>query len=219
MWRWTSYNQNLKFLQAKLDGLLPSDKEWPHFVLSTWNKDEGEKIVCESCNYIEWEMVNIEVVEQEWEWKKVKKVLINLLDDEWNNIRWRIWYGTTIRKVIQKLSAAKEIGMVRFSCGRYSMERDWKTISWNFVAVYVDGQKYDDPFDYEKDIMPKRRAIKDPETGEIVKYNDSELENWILEELVPMIHDKLKVANTTVASEKDIEFDEKKEEEDLDMPF
>ncbi len=216
MWRWTSYNQNLKFLQCKLDGLMPSDKEWPHFVLSTWNKDEWEKIVCESCNYVEWEMIDIEVMEQEWEWKKVKKVIITLLDDEWNQIRWRIWYWTTIRKVIQRLSAPnlKEIGLVRFSCWRYSMERDWKTISWNFVAVYVDWQKWDDPYDYEKDIAPRRRAIQDPETWEIVKYNDDWLERWILEDLVPDIKNKLKVMNKWVWSEDN----EESKNEEVDAP-
>lgn len=211
MWRWTSYNQNLRFLQVRLEWLLPSDKEWPHFKLTTWNKDEWEKVVCESCNYIEWEMIDIETQEMEWEWKKVQKVIITLTDDEGNNIKWRIWYGTTIRKVLQKLSAPKEIGKVKFSCGRFSMEKDWKTISGNYVTVTVDWQKYDDPFDYEKDILPKRRAIKDPETWEFVKFNDSELEKWVLWDLVETVKWKLKVMNKPVATEE-------VDDEELDTP-
>lgn len=213
MGRWTSYNQNLKFLQAKLEGLLQSDKEWPHFKLTTWNKDEWEKVICESCNYIEGEMTWIEVQETEWEGKKMQKVIIILTDDEWNQIKWRIWYWTTVRKVLQKLSAPKEIWKVRFSCWRFAMEKDGKNISGNYVTVTVDWQKYDDPFDYEKDILPKRRAIKDPETWEFVKFNDSELEKRVLEDLVSTIHDKLKVMKNSSSEEPQDDVEE------LDAPW
>lgn len=216
MARWTAYNTNLNYVNARLEGLLSSDKEGPHFKIVSWNKDEWEKVICESCSYIEWELTWLEVVEQEWEGKKVNKVVFILTDDEGNQIKWRIGYGTTVRKVIQKLTAPEEIGKVRFNVWRYSMEVDGKTREWNYVSVFVDGQKYDDPFDYEKDIKPRRRVINDPETGEFVKFVDTDLEKRVLEDLVPTVVNKLKV-NHWVASEKDVDFESK--EEDDDMPF
>lgn len=210
MARWTAYNTNLNFVTARLEGLLASDKEWPHFKIVSWNKTDWEKVICESCSYIEWELTWLEVVEWEWEWKKTNKVVFILTDDEGNQIKWRIWYGTTVRKVLQKLSAAKEIWKVRFNVGRFSMEVEWgKTREWNYVAVFVDGEKMNDPFDYEKDIKSKRRVINDPETGEFVKFVDTDLEKWVLEDLVPSIVDKLKIMKPKNAEET----------EDDDMPF
>lgn len=215
MARWTSYNTNLNFVNARLEWLLASDKEWPHFKIVSWNKDEWEKVICESCTFIEWKLINLEVVEAEWEWKKTNKVVFTLTDDEWNQIKWRIGYWTTVRKVIQKLSAATEIGKVKFNVGRFSMEIEWgKTREWNYVAVFVDEKKMDDPFDYEKDIKPKRRVINDPETWEFVKFVDTELEKWVLEELVPSVASKLKASPNFAASEKDIDMDD-----DDNLPF
>jgi len=226
MWRGTTETNRVNFLTAKLDWLMMSDKVWPHFVITRWNRDKQEsETVVESCNYIEWTLVWLELKEEEWEWKKSNKIIFELYDEEWNDIKWRIWYWPTVRKVIQKLSWPKEINKVRFSCGRYSMDVDWKTRVWNYVTVFVDWQKWDDPFDFEKDIKPKRRAIVDPETNEFIKYNDTALDEWIFNEVIPFVQWKIRnrpiakwdwePVNTT-ASEKDISFDEKGED---DYPF
>lgn len=194
MARWTNENSNnyVNYVTANLEWLMMSDKEWPHYVISKWNRDKQEvEILTPSCNYIEWELTSLEVEEYEWEWKKTNKIIFTLVDDEWNDIRWRIWYGSTVRKVLQKLSgvvkAWQTIWKVRFSCGRYEMDIDWKTRTGNYVAVYVDWQKWDDPYDYVKDIQPKVREVKDPETWEVVKRVTTDLDNWVLNELVPMI--------------------------------
>ena len=198
MARGTNENWNyVNYVTATLNWLMMSDREWPHFTITKWNREKQEvETLTDSCNYIEWELTNLEVEEFEWEWKKTNKIIFTLVDEEWNDIRWRIWYGSTIRKVLQKLSgvvkAWQTIWKVRFSCWRYSMEAEWKTRTGNYVAVYVDWQKWDDPYDYVKDIQPKVREVKDPETWEVVKRVTTDLDNWILNELVPMIKDWLK---------------------------
>lgn len=193
MWRGTTQNISINYLSAKLDGLMMSDKAWPHFVISKWNRDTSKTdVICESCTFIEWQLVDLSVEDGEYEWKKTKRIIFDLLDDEWNNIRWRIWYWPTVRKVIMKLCWPKKINKVRFSCGRYSMDVQWKTKTWNYVTVRVDWEKRDDPFDFEKDIKPKRRAIVDPETNEFIKYNDTALDDWIFNELLPSVQIKVK---------------------------
>lgn len=208
MWRGTTETNHVNFLTAKLDWLMMSDKNWPHFVITRWNRDKQEsETIVESCNYIEWKLTGLEVKEEEREWKKSNKVIFELSDDEGNNIKWRIGYWPTVRKIIQKLTAPKEINNVRFSCWRYSMEVDGKTRVWNYVTVFVDGQKRDDPFDFEKDIKPKRRVILDPETNEFIKYNDTELDKWILEELVPQVQSKIMNQPMITADSEEIEED------------
>lgn len=223
MSRWTNENfKPVNYVTAKLEWLMMSDKEWPHFVITKWNRDTKKVEVIEpSCQYIEWELIDLEHETYEWEGKTTHRIVFSLVDEEWNDIKWTIWYWATSRKVLQKLSAlpmkGKEIGKVRFSTWRYNMEVDGKTRTWNYVTVWVNWEKWDDPYDYAKDIQPKIREVKDPETWEVVKRVTTELDAWIFDQVIPAIKTSIRIRNVPVASEEAEE--QKEDKKGLDNEF
>ena len=229
----TSSNKN--FLRAKLEnfGKWP---DTPRFVITRWNWMEAEKV---------WEWAFIEGTLQKITAKDTQYwtyVLFDIEDAENNAIQWGMKLWQTMRNVLFKLyaPASKDIKInnIMLKTGVYNDKK--------FVSIFVDWQKYSNPFstrndmaqkfDIAPEITEKIRVIKDPETWEIIKKDETKLDEWVIHLVIPTINSCLrkewdafwsvgtetKVDGTQVEKDLTKELKEKNKVEDdelLDLPF
>ena len=235
----TSSNKN--FLRAKLEnfGKWP---DTPRFVITRWNWMEAEKV---------WEWAFIEGTLQKITAKDTQYwtyVLFDIEDAENNAIQWGMKLWQTMRNVLFKLyaPASKDIKInnIMLKTGVYNDKK--------FVSIFVDWQKYDNPFskwndlEWKYEIAPeiteKIRIVKDPETWEVIKKDETKLDEWVIHLVIPTINSCLRkewdafwsvwvetkvdwtpVDNTPTIMERDLTSELKnknKEDDDLtDLPF
>lgn len=236
MTRGENTGSNKNFLRAKLEnfGKWP---DTPRFVITKWNWMEAEKV---------WEWAFIEGTLQKITAKDTQfwtYVLFDIEDAENNAIQWGMKLWQTMRNVLFKLyaPASKDIKInnIMLKTGVYNDKK--------FVSIFVDGQKYDNPFskwndlEWKYEISPeiteKVRVVKDPETWEVVKKDETKLDEWVIHLVIPTINSCLRKewdafwsigtetkADWTPLEEKDLtkELKEKNKVEDdelLDLPF
>ena len=70
-----------------------------------------------------------------------------------------------------------------------------------YVSILVDWERYENPFykwneamakyDLSEEITSRVREVKDPETWEVVKRDESKLDEWIISDIIPAINDAL----------------------------
>ena len=82
------------------------------------------------------------------------------------------------------------------------MLKTWVYNDKKFVSILVDGMKYDNPFskwneafqkyDVAPEITEKIRIVKDPETWEIVKKDETKLDEWVEHLVIPTINSCLR---------------------------
>ena len=240
MTRGENTGSNKNFLRAKLEnfGKWP---DTPRFVITRWNWMEAEKV---------WEWAFIEGTLQKITAKDTQfwtYVLFDIEDAENNAIQWGMKLWQTMRNVLFKLyaPASKDIKInnIMLKTGVYNDKK--------FVSIFVDGEKYPNPFstrndmaqkfDIAPEITEKIRVIKDPETWEIIKKDESKLDERIIHLIIPTINSCLRkeweafwsigtevkadwtpVDNTPTIMERDLtsELKEKNKDDDLtDLPF
>lgn len=236
MTRGTNATSSKNFLRAKLEnfGKWP---DTPRFVITKWNWMEAEKV---------WEWAFIEGTLQKITAKETQYwtyVLFDIEDAENNAIQWWMKLWQTMRNILFKLYAPasqdKKINNI--------ILKTWVYNDKKFVSILVDGQKYDNPFskwndtlqkyDVSPEITEKIRVVKDPETWEIVKKDETKLDEWVQHLVIPTINSCLRKewdafwsvgtevkADWTPVEEKDLtkELKEKNKVEDdelLDLPF
>lgn len=188
MTRWED-RKSLNYVKAKL---LNFGKDWwePYFSIIKWNWKTEEEIG--RWDFIEWDLKSIEIKEPS-DPKFNKIVEITLLDDDCNEIKWTQFMWKSTKKILYKLYQPKTIGKVRFKCGMYNDNK--------YMSTFIDWQKRDDPYStwdeetkkykLSTELSSRLRAIKDPETWEVVKVDDSKLIEWICNEIVPTINKRV----------------------------
>ena len=241
MTRGENTGSNKNFLRAKLEnfGKWP---DTPRFVITRWNWMEAEKV---------WEWAFIEGTLQKITAKDTQYwtyVLFDIEDAENNAIQWGMKLWQTMRNVLFKLyaPASKDIKInnIMLKTGVYNDKK--------FVSIFVDWQKYDNPFskwndlEWKYEIAPeitdKIRIVKDPETWEVIKKDETKLDEWVIHLVIPTINSCLRkeweafwsigtetkvdgtpVDNTPTIMERDLTSELKnknKEDDDLtDLPF
>lgn len=191
MTRGTNATSSKNFLRAKLEnfGKWP---ETPRFVITKWNWMEAEKI---------WEWAFIEGTLQHITAKETQYwtyVLFDIEDAENNAIQWGMKLWQTMRNILFKLyaPASKDIKInnIMLKTGVYNDKK--------FVSILVDGMKYDNPFskwneafqkyDVAPEITEKIRIVKDPETWEVVKKDETKLDEWVEHLVIPTINSCLR---------------------------
>ena len=191
MTRGTNATSSKNFLRAKLEnfGKWP---ETPRFVITKWNWMEAEKV---------WEWAFIEGTLQKITAKETQYwtyVLFDIEDAENNAIQWGMKLWQTMRNILFKLYAPasqdKKINNIMLKTGVYNDKK--------FVSILVDGMKYDNPFskwneafqkyDVSPEITEKIRIVKDPETWEIVKKDETKLDEWVEHLVIPTINSCLR---------------------------
>ena len=204
MTRGETTNLNKNFLRAKLENF-GKWNETPRFVITRWNWVEAVKVW--EWDFIEWELKQVNAKDtQYWIY-----VTFDIEDKENNAIQWGMKLWQTMRNILFKLyvPASKDIKIknIMLKTGIYNDKK--------FVSLFVDWQKYDNPFskwneaqgrfDVDPAITEKVRIVKDPETWEVIKKDETKLDQWIEEIIIPTINwyissqqsiaDKIKEAN------------------------
>ena len=191
MTRWENTGSSKNFLRAKLEnfGKWP---DTPRFVITRWNWMEAEKV---------WEWAFIEWVLQKISAKDTQYgtyIMFDLEDAENNAIQWGMKLWQTMRNILYKLyvpaSQDIKINNVMLKTGVFNENK--------FVTIFIDGQKYDNPFskwnealakfDVDPTITEKIRVVKDPETWEVVKRDETKLDEWIQHLIIPTINSCLR---------------------------
>ena len=125
------------------------------------------------------------------------------------------------------------------------MLKTWVYNDKKFVSILIDWMKYENPyskwneamakFDISPEITEKIRVVKDPETWEVIKKDETKLDEWIEHLIIPAINSCLrkewdafwsvwtetKVDGTSI-EDRDLtqELKDKNKEEDYtDLPF
>jgi hypothetical protein len=191
MTRGTNQTSSKNFLRAKLENFWKGN-DTPYFKITKWNGMEAEKVW--EWAFIEWTLQHITAKEtQYWTY-----VLFDIEDAENNAIQWGMKLWQTMRNILFKLyvPASKDIKINNI------MLKTWVFNEKKFVSIFVDGEKYSNPFstrneltqkyDVSKEITEKVRIVKDPETWEVVKKDETKLDEWIIHLIIPAINSCLR---------------------------
>ena len=215
MTRGETTNLNKNFLRAKLENFWKGN-DVPRFVITRWNGIEAVKVW--EWDFIEWELKQIDVKDtQYWTY-----VTFDIEDKENNAIQWGMKLWQTMRNILFKLyvPASKDIKIknIMLKTGLYNDKK--------FVSLFVDWQKYDNPFskwneaaqrfDVDPTITEKVRIVKDPETWEVVKKDETKLDEWIEQIIIPTINWSID-SNQSIADK--IKEANKKDDDLSDLPF
>lgn len=215
MTRGETTNLSKNFLRAKLENFWKGN-ETPRFVITRWNGIEAVKVW--EWDFIEWELKQIDVKDtQYWTY-----VTFDIEDKENNAIQWGMKLWQTMRNILFKLyvPASKDIKIknIMLKTGVYNDKK--------FVSIFVDGQKYDNPFskwneterkfDVDPAITEKVRIVKDPETWEVIKKDETKLDQWIEEIIIPTINWQISSQQSIADKIKEVN---KKDDDLSDLPF
>lgn len=237
MTRWETTNSSKNFLRAKLENF-GKWNDTPRFVITKWNWMEAEKVW--EWAFIEWTLQKITAKDtQFWTY-----ILFDIEDAENNAIQWGMKLWQTMRNLLYKLyvpaSKDTKINNIMLKTGVFNDNK--------FVTIIVDWEKYPNPFstrndmkqafDVSPEISEKIRIIKDPETWEIVKKDESKLDERILHLIIPTINSCLrkeweafwsvweevdvkwnKVDNTPTIADTIIEKNKVEDDDLTDLPF
>ena len=187
---WGNYDSSKNFLKAKLENF-GKGNETPFFNILKWNGTENESIW--QWAFIEWTLKNIEVRETQYG----PYASLELEDAENNSIKWGMKLGRTMRNILFKLYAAAskdvKIKNINLKTGVYNEKK--------YVSILVDWERYENPFykwneamakyDISEEITSRVREVKDPETWEVVKRDETKLDEWVINTIIPAINDAL----------------------------
>ena len=214
-----NYDNSKNYLRAKLENF-GKGNDTPFFNITKWNGTEAESIW--QWAFIEWTLKHVNAKDtQYWTY-----VTLDIEDAENNAIQWWMKLGQTMRNVLFKLYAAtdKWIKNINLKTGVYNEKK--------YVSILIDGEKYDNPFskwneamakyDVSDEITSRVRIVKDPETWEVVKKDETKLDEWIVSKIIPTINDGLGKdgdAFWSKGTETKVDWTPVNEVEEDDMPF
>jgi len=218
---WGNYDSSKNFLKAKLENF-GKGNETPFFNILKWNWTENESIW--QWAFIEGTLKNIEVRDtQFWPYASLE-----LEDAENNSIKWGMKLGRTMRNILFKLYAAAskdvKIKNINLKTGVYNENK--------YVSILIDWERYDNPFskwneatakyDVSEEISSRVREVKDPETGEVVKRDETKLDEWVIDTIIPAINAALVKdwdAFWKMWTETKVDWTPVTEDEEFDAPF
>ena len=187
---WGNYDSSKNYLKAKLENF-GKGNDTPFFNILKWNGTENESIW--QWAFIEWTLKNVEVRDtQFWPY-----ATLEIEDEENNSIKWGMKLGKTMRNILFKLydAASKDVKIknINLKTGVYNDRK--------YVSILVDGMRYENPFskwneamakyDVSEEISSRVREVKDPETWEVVKRDETKLDEWVINTIIPAINDAL----------------------------
>lgn len=217
---WGNYDNSKNYLRAKLENF-GKGSDTPFFNITKWNGTEAESVW--QWAFIEWTLKHVEAKDTQYG----LYITLDIEDEENNAIQWGMKLWQTMRNVLFKLYAASEKGIknINLKTGVYNEKK--------FVSIFIDGEKYDNPFskwneamakyDVSDEITSRVRIVKDPETWEVVKKDETKLDEWIVSTIIPAINDALGKewdAFWSNAKETKVDWTEvNKEEDEMQLPF
>jgi hypothetical protein len=191
MTRWNYETSSKNYLRAKLENF-GKGNDTPYFKITKWNWMEAEKVW--EWAFIEWTLQHITAKEtQYWIY-----ILFDIEDADNNAIQWGMKLGQTMRNLLFKLYSPamndKKINNI--------MLKTWVFNEKKFVSILVDWEKVENPyskwneafqkFDISPEITEKIRIVKDPETWEVIKKDETKLDERIIHLIIPTINSCLR---------------------------
>lgn len=182
-----NYDNSKNYLRAKLENF-GKGNDTPFFNITKWNWTEAESIW--QWAFVEWALKHVSAKDtQYWTY-----VTLDIEDEENNSIQWWMKLGQTMRNILFKLysPASKNIKIkkINLKTGVYNDKK--------YVSILIDGERYQNPFltrddmknsyDISPEVTEKIRVIKDPETWEVIKKDETKLDERVIKEIIPTIN-------------------------------
>lgn len=175
------------YYKAKVNNLAPSSLDAPIFAISRDEKwqDWWHQVEYEETHVLEWKLTRVFYSSQD----KYPKVNLWFLRDDGNTVIYKTSLWKTIRTMLYKLSAPEKIDKVTLKANWFDgKDKDGKPAVIRYIAVFVDWQKRDNPFDKDE---PKVKPKVIESNWKFYWYDWDEVDKFIIEDLIPHINDKL----------------------------
>lgn len=202
------------YYKAKVNNLAPSSLDAPIFAISRDEKwqDWWHQVEYEETHVLEWKLTRVFYSSQD----KYPKVNLWFLRDDGNTVIYKTSLWKTIRTMLYKLSAPEKIDKVTLKANWFDgKDKDGKPAVIRYIAVFVDWQKRDNPFDKDE---PKVKPKVIESNWKFYWYDWDEVDKFIIEDLIPHINDKL--VNKYEKKEESVEIKERPHEDpESCLPF
>lgn len=202
------------YYKAKVNNLAPSSLDAPIFAISRDEKwqDWWHQVEYEETHVLEWKLTRVFYSSQD----KYPKVNLWFLRDDGNTVIYKTSLWKTIRSMLYKLSAPEKIDKVTLKANWFDgKDKDGKPAVIRYIAVFVDWQKRDNPFDKDE---PKVKPKVIESNWKFYWYDWDEVDKFIIEDLIPHINDKL--VNKYEKKEESVEIKERPHDNPEDvLPF
>ena len=201
------------YYKAKVNNLTPSSLDAPIFAISRDEKvwDQWKQVEYREDHVLEWKLTRVFFSSQD----KYPKLNLWFQTDDGNTVIYKTSLWKTTRNMLYKLSAPKTIDRVMLKANWFDgKDKDGNPTVVRFIAVFIDWQKWDSPFDKdEKKIKP----IAIESNWKFYWYDWSEVDKFIIEDLIPHINDKL--VNKYEKKEESVPVERKNENPEDVLPF
>jgi len=202
------------YYKAKVNNLAPSSLDAPIFAISRDEKVDWEwkQVEYREDHELSWKLTRVFYSVQD----KYPKLNLRFQMDDGNTVIYKTSLWKTIRNVLYKLSAPEKIDRVTLRTNWFDWkDKDGKPSVIRYIAVFVDWQKWDNPFDKdEQKVKPK--VIES--NWKFYWYDWEEVDKFIINDLIPQINSKL-VNKYEKPEEPSVEVERKNEDASQVLPF
>lgn len=201
------------YYKAKVNNLAPSSLDAPIFAISRDEKVnwEWKQVEYREDHVLEWKLTRVFYSSQD----KYPKLNLWFQTDDGNTVIYKTSLWKTTRNLLYKLSAPNKIDRVTLKANRFDWkDKDGKPSVIRFIAVFVDWQKRDNPFDKDE---PKIKPKVIESNWKFYGYDWDEVDKFIIEDLIPHINDKL--VNKYEKKEESVPVERKNENPEDVLPF
>ena len=202
------------YYKAKVNNLAPSSLDAPIFAISRDEKvgDEWKQVEYREDHVLEWKLIRVFYSSQD----KYPKLNLRFQLDDGNIVIYKTSLWKTTRNLLYKLSAPEKIDKVTLKANWFDgKDKDGNPSVIRYIAVFVDWQKWDNPFDKDE---PKIKPKVIESNWKFYWYDWDEVDKFIIEDLIPHINDKL--VNKYEKKEESVEIKERPHEDpESCLPF
>lgn len=175
------------YYKAKVNNLAPTSLDAPIFAISRDEKVwwEWKQVEYREDHVLEWKLTRVFYTSQD----KRPKLNLRFQMDDGNTVIYKTSLNKTIRNLLYKLSAPSKIDRVTLKANWFDgQDEKWEKKIIRFIAVFVDWQKWDNPFSKDE---PKIKPKVIESNGKFYWYDWDEVDKFIIEDLIPHINEKL----------------------------
>ncbi len=202
------------YYKAKVNNLAPSSLEAPIFAISRDEKVWGDwkQVEYREDHELSWKLTRVFYSAQD----KYPKLNLWFLMDDGNTVIYKTSLWKTIRNVLYKLSAPDKIDRVTLKANWFDWkDKDGKQSVIRYIAVFVDWQKRDNPFNKDE---PKVKPRVIESWWKFYWYDWEDVDKFIINDLIPQINSKL-VNKYEKPEEPSVEVERKNEDASQVLPF
>lgn len=202
------------YYKAKVNNLTPTGLDAPIFEISRDEKgtDGWHQVECRESHELWGKLLRVNYDKQ----NKYPKVELWIWTDDGNIVIFKSSLWKTIRSVLYKLSAPETIDKILLKANWFDAKQpDGTTKVVRYVSVFVDGQKWDNPFNSDDERI---RPVDVQSNWKHFAWDYSNVDAFVVDTLIPQIQSKL--INQQTQQTEQVEVKEHKNENPKDvLPF